>query len=211
MRIRRTMALLAHERGVLHVERIVRYGEQVPIFGSDMTVARARREGPEWGPWAVETLNYRLVNEEPLHRPLVIRCGADERVLDAEPLSWEADGDWVLLDRKLGIVRLWGDGVWRFDYRRETEPLRDGHFWRHDTWALNVSRRPASTPPTGYGVMASHAVLFVASSDASELASIARDGQAVVVERSGEVEFSCRLPGWESAHRIGLGHLLAFV
>lgn len=131
----------------------MRYGEQVPIFGTDMHLSRVKAEGPEYRPWTVETLNYRLANEDLYFRPIRVQHEGGERVVESGAAEWSAGGGWVFLDGRLGIVRLWGDGDWHFDYRRETEPLRKEHFWKHEIWALNIAFRRGSPPPRGYGLM----------------------------------------------------------
>lgn len=209
-RIRRTSAFLAHEEGALHVERIMRYGEQVPIFGSDMTMSRARAEGPGFGPWNVRTLNYRVANEAPDFRPIRVQCPDGEWTVLDGAISWSAGGDWVLLDGRLGLIRLWGGGAWLFDYRLETEPLHPGHFWTHNTWALNVSFLGADPPPRGHGLMGGHAVLFVPASDPRQLADLAARGQAKIGEHRGDFSFQAAFGGWHAAHLLRLGHLLGF-
>lgn len=209
-RLRRTMAFLTHGEGVLHVDRVMRYGEQVPIFGSDADLSRARAEGEEYGPWSVETLNYRVANESLYHRPIRVQHEGGERVLESEAAQWSSDGDWVFLDGRLGIVRLWGEGGWRFDYRYETDPMRKGHYWKHETWALNITRRHEAPPPRGYGLMGGHAVLFVPADSAEEVDAVARDGQARIAEHHGDFGFTVARSGWHAAHLIRLGHLLNF-
>jgi hypothetical protein len=209
LRIRRTMAMLTHEEGVLQVERIMRYGEQVPIFGTDMDLSRTKAEGPEFDPWKVETFNYRLANESIYFRSIRVQSEEGERVVEDEAVAWSTSGDWVLLDGRIGLIRLWGEGDWQFDYRYETEPLRKVHFWHHETWALNVSFRKDS-PPRGYGLMGGQAVLFVPAGDAGELAAIAEEGRAKVEEDHGVFRFSSSLDSWKAEREIDLGHLLSF-
>ena len=210
LRLRRTVGLVAHAEGALHVERIMRYGEQVPIFGTDLKLDRVRAEGPAYAPWSVATLNYRLVNEELNSRPIRVEWEGRSREVRGEAASWRGDGDWVLLDGKIGIVRLWGGAAWSFDYRRETRPLHEKHFWKHETWALNVSFLRESPPPRGHGLMAGHAVLFVPTSDPESLRALVRERLAVVTENHGDFAFVSRLPGWQATHILRLGHLLAF-
>ena len=209
LRIRRTMAMLSHEEGVLQVERIMRYGEQVPIFGTDMDSSRTRAEGPEFDPWKVETFNYRLANESIYFRPIRVQYDGGEQVVEGEAVEWSASGDWVLLDGRLGLIRLWGEGDWQFGYRYETEPLREIHFWKHETWALNISFRNDS-PPRGYGLMGGQAVLFVPAENAGEVAAIAREGRARIEEDHGVFKFSSTIEAWKVEHVIDLGHLLSF-
>jgi hypothetical protein len=127
-----------------------------------------------------------------------------------EPEAWHGEGDWVLLDGKLGIVRLWGGTAWSFTFQRETRPLHEKHFWKHETWALNVSFRNQSPPPRGHGLMAGHAVLFVPAADPETLRAIVRERAAVVTESHGDFTFVSDLQGWRATHLLRLGHLLAF-
>jgi hypothetical protein len=210
MHLRRTTALVAHEEGVLHVERLMRYGEQVPIFGSDMDLSRVRAEGPEFRPWKVATLNYRIVNEELARRPIRVAWEGGESSAYLDAAEWRAGGDWILLDGKLGLVRLWGGGEWRLEYRRETTPLHEGHYWKHDTWALNVSFPRDMPPPRGYGFMGGHAVLFVPTCNPDRLRAVAREREALVTESHGDFVFTSRLPGWHATHLLRLGHQLGF-
>lgn len=210
VRIRRTSAFLSHEEGVLQVDRLMRYGEQVPIFGSDMELSRPRAEGPEYRPWTVRTLNYRAVNEEPDFRPFRVQDAEGVRELERGEADWTCGGDWVLLDGRMGLVRLWGGGAWRFSYRRETEPLHPGHYWKHDAWALNVFFQDEAPPPRGYGLMAGHAVMFVPVGDAGTLEDLARGGRAAVEENRGDFLFRVQWNGWNAAHVLRLGHLLEF-
>ncbi len=208
LRLRRTMAFLAHEEGVLHVERIMRYGEQVPIFGTDMELERKKAEGPAYRPWTVETLNYRLANESLYFRPIRVQHDGGERVVENDADNWSAGGDWVLLDGRLGIIRLWGGGDWHFDYRMETTGLSKNHFWKHETWALNITFRSGDPPPRGYGLMGGHAVLFVPATDAADVAAIAHGRRARIEEQHGDFTFISAINGWRASHQIRLGHLL---
>ena len=210
LRLRRTMAYLAHEEGVLHVERVMRYGEQVSIFGTDMQLTRTKAEGDEFAPWSVETLNYRLANESLYFRPIRVQHDGGDQVVEDEAMEWSATGDWVLLDGRLGIVRLWGDGDWRFDYRFETDPMREGHYWKHETWALNITLQGSTPPPRGYGLMGGHAVLFVPAENAPQVAAIAQERRAKIEEQHGDFSFTSSLNGWHASHLIRLGHLLGF-
>ncbi|MDA0745604.1 MAG: hypothetical protein O2954_03740 [bacterium] len=210
LRIRRTMAFLAHEEGVLHIDRIMRYGEQVPIFGTDMQLSRTKAEGPEFHPWSVETLNYRLANESLYFRSIHVQHEGGEHVVENEAAQWTAPGDWIFLDGRLGLIRLWGNEDWHFDYRMETTPLREKHFWKHETWALNITFRNSSPPPRGYGLMGGHAVLFVPANNAETVAEIAQDQRAQIVEQHGDFGFASSLDGWHASHLIRLGHLLGF-
>jgi len=158
----------------------------------------------------VETLNYRLANEALYLRPIRVEHEGGERVVEAEAVQWSSSGDWVLLDGRLGIVRLWGDGDWGFDYRFETDPLRKKHFWKHETWALNITLEGGTPPPRGYGLMGGHAVLFVPANEASEVAAIAQDRLARIEELHGDFSFTSSLDGWHVSHLIRLGHLLGF-
>ena len=181
----------------------------VPIFGTDMDLSRTKAEGPEFDPWSVETFNYRLANESIYFRSIRVQSEEGERVVEDEAVAWSTSGDWVLLDGRIGLIRLWGEGDWQFDYRYETEPLRKVHFWHHKTWALNVSFRNDS-PPRGYGLMGGQAVLFVPAGDADEVAAIAEEGRAKVEEDHGVFRFSSSLDLWKAEHEIDLGHLLSF-
>jgi hypothetical protein len=187
----------------------MRYGEQVPIFGSDADLSRTRAEGKEFGPWSVETLNYRVVNDSLYFGPIEIQHEAGNRVVESEADRWTSSGDWVFLDGRLGIVRLWGEGSWHFDYRYETDPMRKGHYWTHETWALNITFREG-TPPRGYGLMGGHAVLFVPADSAEDVKAVARNARAAIVEHHGDFGFTVSLNGWHASHLVRLGHLLSF-
>ena len=157
----------------------------------------------------METLNYRITNERLYQKPIRVQYEEGDGVVEDEAARWSSEGDWVLLDGRLGIVRLWGEGDWELEYRWETEPLRKDHVWKHETWALNITFRNTS-PPRGYGLMGGHAVLFVPAESADEVASIARQDRAGIVEEHGRFDFTCSLDGWQTSRQIDLGHLLSF-
>ena len=209
-RLRRTCCLLAGEGGALHVERIMRYGEQVPIFGSDRNLSRVAAAETEYGPWGVRTLHYRMTNDKTSFRPLVLRDSAGERTLDREGQSWKSEGAWIILDERLALLRLWGTGNWVLEYGEELEPLHGGHYWNHRTWALRVGLEGAEPPPRGYGLMGGHAVLFLPIGDPRAVETVLDEGRAKVEEKHGEFTFSCNVDGWNTTRRIGLDHLLSF-
>ena len=208
--IRRTTAFVTHDEGALHFERITRYGEQVRIFGSDSDLSHSRAEGEEFSPWSVRTLNYRIVNDRLDFRTIAVdHEGGRIEFRDREQVV-ELTGRWIILDGRIGLVRVWGNTDWDLIYRRETKSLKPNHYWNHDTWSLTIALRGADPPARGYGELGTHGVLIVPVEGRDEFeSSMSRDPISVVEKSTGELEVGVDYRRWSRKWHLGLGHLIS--
>jgi hypothetical protein len=196
-----TTAFLAHEEGVVHIERIMRYGEQSPVFGKVVF----NFPSPEQA-WQVKTLNYRLINDCLFHRRIRITTAAGEHVLDQTPLEWEEDGRWLLIDGKIGLIKLWGEMRWVFSYQFEEDNL--ARPFPHRTWSLIIALKPKGALPVSYGSLGGHAVLFRRCSTAEDLNQIICRQSCTVLEKHGVFDINLNLRTWKKHCEIDLTHRL---
>lgn len=187
-----TVGFVAHEEGVLHLERVMRYGEH-------------REAGSS--PWHVATLNYRITQEPVRPQPIRVRTLEGEIVLGAEEREWRSSGNWVLLNNTLGLIRFWGDAEWVFTWSRESE---QSPVFPHNAMALRCALILRGEQPRGYGLMGGHAVLIAPASDPAALEAIIAEKRCAVKEKHGKFEVKMAVGSWQARYLLDLGHVIAF-
>jgi hypothetical protein len=184
-----SVGLVAGADAVLHLERFVRYGEKTPIRG-------------------VETLNYVMTNEPVDRDGFRVEWPGGEAFVRVGDWRLDDAGDALLLDRRLAVVRVWGNTRLCAEQRR-AERVRNGinpaRPWRLRVWGERVGPQA----PDPYAVLAEQVVLFVPAASVQEALAA---GRAVTVSASpmGRWEVRVGLPAWRGAFAVDFGTDLAF-
>jgi|GEM_PF-5017271 len=182
------VGMLLGPDAAIHIERFVRYGEKHAIAHA-------------------ETLNYLLTNA-PADRAgfHVAWAGGEAQVAPGSEWVCPAPGEVVVFDRKLAVVRCWGDTALQLAQHQRPTPVH-GHCPRRP-WRLRLwGQRPGPVAPHGYAILAEQVTLIVPAATVAEAQALAA-GVRVDLSPLGEGTVTIGLPCWHATYRLQLGQRL---